>query len=73
MQGLKKGEFKGSQGLVNREGGQADYDKEALARGIDESEPDLMAVKKEQDRLAAEARRRDLNRILNAPRGQEPI
>lgn len=55
------------------EGGQAEYDKEAVARGIDESEPDLLLLKKKQDKAAAEARRRDLDRILNAPRAQEAI
>lgn len=60
--------------LEDREGGlQSEYDRQALARGLDEKDPDVLRLKRKQDIAAAKARKKDLNRILNAPRQQEPV
>ncbi len=65
--------YTASQALNIREGEQHEYDREALARDLDDKEPDLLAIKRRQDLAAAEARKRDLNRILQTPKGQIPI
>lgn len=46
-------EYKGSQLLVDREKKQADYDREAVARGLDDNDPDILAIKQQQDIAAA--------------------
>ena len=52
-------EFEKGSALIDREKNKQNYfDSEAVVREIDQVEPDVLAIKKMQDKASAEARRR---------------
>ena len=52
-------EFEKGSALIDREKNKQNYfDSEAVVREIDQGEPDVLAIKKMQDKASAEARRR---------------